>query len=355
MSLSVSIYKELPGFTLDVNFETNGEVLGILGASGSGKSMTLRCIAGLEQPDTGKIILNGRSLFDSSRSINLPPRDRKVGMLFQNYALFPHLTVSQNIGFALPGKDKSKISQKIDEMISMVHLSGLESRFPRELSGGQQQRVALARALAVNPECLLLDEPFSALDDHLRNLMIREFTESVNLFKGSMLFVTHNIDEAFRVCGTLLVLSQGKMRGSGETHEVFANPPTFDAARITGCKNISRVEKKSERVVFASDWGVNLSYKENIPLSAAFAGIRANYLTMKNGTDFENIIECRVEGTSESPFRMIVFLRPVNSPDSANILPMQWDISKEKWDEVKNIPQPWRMFADPAKMFVTGE
>jgi ABC-type sulfate/molybdate transport systems ATPase subunit len=352
MSLSVSIRKVLSGFTLDVEFETNGGALGILGPSGSGKSMTLRCIAGLDRPDTGRIVLNGRVLFDSETSVDLPARERNVGMLFQNYALFPHMTVSENIGFGLVSYSRGIRRQKVEEMINMVHLQGLEARYPRELSGGQQQRVALARALSVNPECLLLDEPFSALDDHLRNLMIREFTESVDSYKGAMLFVTHNIDEAFRVCDNILVLAGGSVQGKGETHEVFENPPTFDAARITGCKNISPAAKVSDREVYADDWETSLQYRDNLSSDVSFVGIRANYLAMSDSENDKNTFLCDVVGTSESLFRMIVFLRPVKLPKDRSSLPLQWDISKEKWNAVRDLPRPWKMYVDPEKMFV---
>jgi molybdate transport system ATP-binding protein len=351
MSLSVSIHKELPGFTLDVDFETNGGVLGILGASGSGKSMTLRCIAGIERPDSGRILLNGRTLFDSSRSIDLPSRQRRVGMIFQNYALFPNMTVADNIAFGLQVK---AARTTVAELIARMHLTGLESRYPRELSGGQQQRVALARALAAEPECLLLDEPFSALDDHLRNIMIREFSQSVESFNGSMLFVTHNIDEAFRMCAHLLVLSGGKMCGSGETRGLFLDPPTSAAARITGCKNITSISSLSGNSFHADSWGVTLTAAKEIHASASCAGIRANHLRMKEETDGCNVIECRVEGTSETPFRTIVFLRPVGAPDGESSL-MQWDIPRETWERVKNLPQPLKMFADPGKIFTAAE
>jgi ABC-type sulfate/molybdate transport systems ATPase subunit len=354
MSLLVTIHKELPGFTLDVDFKTNGQTLGLLGASGSGKSMTLRCIAGLESPDSGKIILNGRTLYDSSRSINLPARARNVGMLFQNYALFPHLTVEENIGFGLEGLQRSERKRKIEEMIEKTRLTGLESRRPGELSGGQQQRVALARSLSVNPECLLLDEPFSALDDHLRNIMIREFSESVNSYSGSMLFVSHNIDEAFKICGELLVLSDGKMCGGGDTHELFMNPPTMQAARITGCKNITQADKISEHEVYAPAWGVKLFSRKTVPASASYAAIRANHLEMDSSGKDTNVVSCRIAGFSESLFSMIIFLVPENlSSDDENAV-LQWEVLKDKWLKIKDIPQPWKIYIDPEKMFVTA-
>jgi ABC-type sulfate/molybdate transport systems ATPase subunit len=354
MKLSVSIFKELPGFTLDVCFETDGGTLGILGSSGSGKSMTLRCITGIDTPDMGRIVLDGRALFDSGRGINLPIRERKVGMLFQNYALFPHLTVEDNIEFGQAGHPEAVRSQKIDAMISMMRLEGLTKRYPRELSGGQQQRVALARALAVEPDALLLDEPFSALDDHLRTLMIRDFTESMNQFRGAMILVTHNIDEAYRTCKNLLVLSDGKMKGMGETRELFANPPTFEAARVTGCKNISRAKKISERELESSDWGCRLVFHDTLPATLSFICISANYLDMSSSESDENIIVCRVIDTSESPFRIQIFLSPVSAPKDSESSIMQWDVSNEKWAQIKEVPQPWRIFVRPELMSVIG-
>ena len=142
----------------------------LIGASGAGKSLILRCIAGIETPDTGKIVLNGRVLIDSEKGINLPSCDRRVGLLFQNYALFPHLTVAQNVAFGLRhSQPTEQVQAIIQQQLTAVHIESLAHRYPHELSGGQQQRVALARALASQPEILLLDAPFSALDTHLRN------------------------------------------------------------------------------------------------------------------------------------------------------------------------------------------
>ena len=166
MSLFVDIRKKLKGFSLNVSFETNGDYLGVLGSSGSGKSMTLKCIAGIETPDEGLIILNGKVLFDSKKKINLKPQERNIGYLFQNYALFPNMTVEKNIGIGLKGSKYEK-NRKINEIIEAFHLQGLEKKYPRQLSGGQQQRVALARCIIYKPDVLMLDEPFSALDTYL--------------------------------------------------------------------------------------------------------------------------------------------------------------------------------------------
>ena len=167
MSLKVHIHSKLKGFELKVDFETNGKPMGILGASGCGKSMTLKCIAGIMTPDEGYIELRGKVLFDSKNKINLKPQDRKVGYLFQNYALFPNMTVAQNIAVGIRGS-KSEKTEVVTKMLHNFHLQGLEKRYPSQLSGGQQQRVALARILAYEPDALLLDEPFSALDAYLK-------------------------------------------------------------------------------------------------------------------------------------------------------------------------------------------
>ena len=167
MSLQAAIKKRFSGFSLDVSLNTDGGVMGILGASGSGKSMTLKCIAGIETPDEGRIVLNGRVLFDSEKHINLPPQKRKVGYLFQNYALFPNMTVETNIAAGLSGSKEEK-QEAVARMIRLFKLEGLEKRYPSQLSGGQQQRVALARILVYEPDVIMLDEPFSALDYYLK-------------------------------------------------------------------------------------------------------------------------------------------------------------------------------------------
>src|SRR5712691_8259126 len=164
MSLEVAIEKQVSGFRLDIEFTANSTPLGLLGPSGSGKTMTLRTIAGLDKPDRGRIVLHGRVLFDSAHGINVPARERRIGLLFQNYALFPHLTVAQNIAFGLRRVPEPERALRVQKQLAAVHLDHLARRYPASLSGGEQQRVALARALAVEPAALLLDEPFSALD-----------------------------------------------------------------------------------------------------------------------------------------------------------------------------------------------
>ncbi|MBO6040314.1 MAG: ATP-binding cassette domain-containing protein, partial [Oscillospiraceae bacterium] len=206
MSLTVRIRKSLGSFTLDVDFQAENGVTCLLGASGCGKSMTLKCIAGIERPDEGCIELDGRVLFDSQRHIDLPPQKRKVGYLFQNYALFPNMSVRQNILCGLHReKDKAAREDALRNMLRMMQLEGLEQHKPSQLSGGQQQRAALARILVSEPKLLLLDEPFSALDGHLRDALKIELRDLLRQFGREVLMVTHSRDEAYNMSESIAV------------------------------------------------------------------------------------------------------------------------------------------------------
>ena len=202
MSLEVNITKKLDGFTLHANFAARSTATAILGASGCGKSMTLRCIAGIVKPDAGHIVLDGRVLFDSAQHIDLPPQQRGVGLLFQNYALFPNMTVEQNVLCGLKAeKDKAARKARCAEMLQAMRLESLAKRYPAQLSGGQQQRTALARILVGRPKILMLDEPFSALDSYLREEVEGEVGSLLAGFGGTALLVTHNRDEATACAG----------------------------------------------------------------------------------------------------------------------------------------------------------
>ena len=202
MSLQAELEKDFGDFKLCVKFDTADRVMGILGASGCGKSMTLRCIAGIVEPDKGRIVLDDTVLFDSEKNINLPPQKRHVGLLFQNYALFPNMTVRQNLmtGIRPYEKDKKKASDAVECMIEKFCLTGLENHRPSQLSGGQQQRVALGRILLSRPRLLMLDEPFAALDGYLRWQLELELKDIMEEFGGSTLFVSHSRDEIYRIC-----------------------------------------------------------------------------------------------------------------------------------------------------------
>lgn len=347
MELLVDIRKRLPGFTLDVNFETGMDILGLLGASGSGKSMTLRCIAGIDTPDSGKIVLNGRTLFDSKKGINLPCRKRKLGYLFQNYALFPNMTVEENIGFGLGDKKRADRIAIVEEKVRMIKLDGLEKRYPNQLSGGQQQRVALARALAIEPEALLLDEPFSALDDYLRSHMVKQLTETLSEYPGVTLFVTHNMDEVYRICNQLVVLSLGKIEAKGGKEELFRSPPSLVSAQLTGCKNFSLAKYISPFELEALDWGISLRTRHEISRQIKNVGIHAHAIEVapeaESDQNNDNVYKCWLNFTSESPSRMTVYLSLKNDTLERSKYHIQWEISKQMWSQLKDKPQPWNL------------
>lgn len=352
MELEIDIHKKFKGFELNVAFKVKDEVCGLLGASGSGKSMILRCISGLVTPNEGHIVLNNIVLFDSYKKIDLPPRERKIGLLFQNYALFPHMNIERNIGFGLYKSNKEVIENKTKEIIAMLNLEGLEKRLPSQLSGGQQQRVALARALAIEPEALLLDEPFSALDSHLKSFVERQLIKNLQNYYGTTLFVTHNMEEAYRVCENLVILDQGKVLAQGGKREIFDVPPNKKAAELTGCKNISKVKVISPFEAYAIDWGIRLKLSKAITKAPEFLGIRANHITTANNSIQENLIDCWVVETTETPFHMTVYLSTCPSKPLSRDYNLQWEVTKDKWNTLIDLPQPWKIYINKDKLFV---
>ena len=245
--LEVKIKKELSGFKLTVDLTTDKEILSILGPSGSGKTMTLKCIAGLVRPDEGYIRLNDQILFDSHKGINLPARQRRVGFVFQNYALFPHLTVQENISYGISSSQRTGVKTQIAEMIDKMHINGLEDRYPGQLSSGQQQRVALARSLFQKPEILLLDEPFSALDTHRKEGLEYELLSLQRHYSGDMLFVTHDVGQGYKMGTRIAVFESGKIVQCDVKKTVLDEPANRTVARLMGVKNLIESE------VIASD------------------------------------------------------------------------------------------------------
>lgn len=224
MALSVELHKKFKGFRMDVAFEHDGGSLGILGGSGMGKSMTLKMIAGLVKPDSGKVIVDGRTVYDSAAKIDMPARERHIGYLFQQYALFPTMTVTENIGIAMKKSGDAK-KKEIDRLLEQFALQNLGGRMPNELSGGQQQRVALARILASEPQMLLLDEPFSALDSFLKEQLLEDMIRQLSDYAGDVIMVSHSRDEIYQFCDRLLILDQGRVIVTGDTKDIFDQPP----------------------------------------------------------------------------------------------------------------------------------
>ena len=357
--LEVQIDKKLADFTLDVAFRASETPLSILGASGAGKTMLLRCIAGIENPDRGRIALGDRVLFDSEKGIALPPRERRVGMLFQNYALFPHRTVAENLAFGLESDDRAKHDGKVAALVSRMHLGGLEARYPRELSGGEQQRVALARALATEPLALLLDEPLAALDTHLRSQVETQLQDTFAAYRRPTLLVTHNIEEAYRLGEELLVLARGKVAALGPKEEIFQRPPSVDVARLTGCKNISRAKANPDGSIDALDWGCKLRVAHVLAKPPKYVGIRAHHIdfaeTSPAKMENENVFPCRLSQSSETPFRITLFLTLDSRSDTSNQDFLQAEVFKEKWHGFRDLPFPWHVRLAPESLFLMPE
>jgi molybdate transport system permease protein len=348
--LFLNIEKRLPNFHLQIAFNTDDQPLGLLGGSGAGKSMILRCLAGIETPNKGRIVLNNRVLFDSENKIDIPIYQRRIGFLFQNYALFPHLTVAQNIAFGIPKYIDTKT--EVEKQLIAMKLQGFGNRYPHQLSGGQQQRVALARALASNPEALLLDEPFSALDTHLRSQLEQQVTEILADYSGVTLFVTHNMEEAYRLCPHLLVLEQGKAAHYGSKYEIFQHPASVNVAQLTGCKNFSRANILSPQKIEAIDWGCTLEVGENIPSELSYVGIRAHHLIFTKDPQQVNTFPCYLVRTSETPHRMTVFLKLHSVGNHPHDYHLQGEIYKEKWVNIQEQSFPWYVHLEPSRLLL---
>lgn len=318
MSIKVNLSKKLKGFELDIAFETQGKCTGILGASGCGKSMTLKCIAGLERPDKGEVKLGERILFSKSQKMNVPPQERKVGYLFQNYALFPHMTVEGNIAIGVK-ESKEKAKRKVNEQIEYFRLNGLEDHYPSQLSGGQQQRVALARILAYNPDVLLLDEPFSALDSFLKDTLAKQLLEVLEKFKGDIMMVSHNRDELYTFCDQLIVMKNGKVLLEGSTKEIFKQPKKMEVAQLTGCKNITAIKRIDSHHLLAIDWNLILTTKQEIGKSIKYVGIRAHEMKpidqkeMRLNKPSENFFLMEVVSNLEFPFEVDYLIKEKRS------------------------------------------
>ena len=368
--LGVDITKKLKGFELEIAFEAGVGCLGILGPSGCGKSMTLKSIAGIETPGAGRIALQyasgeaacGRVLYDSQLKVNLRPQERRVGYLFQSYALFPNMTVEENIMTGLSGKyfrggntTLAGRREVAEGMMKRFRLEGLGKRYPCQLSGGQQQRVALARILAYEPEVLLLDEPFSAMDTYLREGLRLELKRVMAGYGGVAVMVTHDRDEAYQLCDNLLLMDRGRVLAKGRTRELFQNPVTCQAARLTGCKNISRIQRVGERKVLALDWG-GLELETELPVGDEITavGIRAH--------DFEPLSEARAGELKGTPGANLI---RVQNPDISE-MPFEWYITldnglwwkKEKTihtHETAGVVPDWLRVAPQALLLLSGQ
>lgn len=321
MSLVLDIKKAYPDFSLDVRLEAAGERVALLGASGCGKSCTLRCIAGVETPDEGRIAVNGVTFFDSARGINLSPQQRKCALLFQNYQLFPNLSVADNVLAGVEGRlSREGRDELARRYLSIFGMAGYADRYPARLSGGQQQRVALARMLAARPAIYMFDEPFSALDSFLKSALEQNLLDLFSVIDSTVLYVSHDIDEACRLCERICVLHNGRVEEDGTVEQVVQRPQTLAALRLTGCKNTSRARKVGDTLVEALDWGMTFDVGAPVADDVVYLGVRANYFHIDNReAPGKNSYMLRVARVSDSRFERLVLLDPPRADASSRL------------------------------------
>ena len=308
MSLEVDIRKSFSTFTLDVSFTAASETVGILGASGCGKSLTMRCIAGIETPDEGRIVVNGTTFFDLEKKVNLTAQQRKTALLFQNYMLFPNLTVEQNVA---AGVSAGNTSQERDRIVSSelkrFSLTGFEKRYPMQLSGGQQQRVALARMLAARPKILMLDEPFSALDAHLKGVLEQNLISMFDAFDGTILYVSHDIDEALRFCDRIAIVEEGSIAELGPGSDLVNHPQSLAGIKLSGCKNATAAEYIDDYHIRVPRWGIEIATSQQVPREVKYCGVRA-FSVERAFEPGENVYRVRADRVSDSRYDRTILL-----------------------------------------------
>lgn len=328
MAIEVRIHREFDDFKLDVQFQSGSRRIGILGASGCGKSLTLKSIAGIERLETGKIESAGKVFFDTAKKIWMPPQERNVGYLFQNYALFPTMTVEKNIGIALRCGKKEK-EKKVRDMIDRFSLQGLEKKLPGQLSGGQQQRTALARIMIYEPDMILLDEPFSALDSYLKEQTQRECLELLQDYPGTVILVSHSRDEIYRFSEEVLVMDGGKAVIQKTVKELFEHPQKVAAAKLTGCKNIEEIVWKDGKHLYVPGWDMVIPAGMGNVGDAQAIGIRAHeFTTERTESDGELVFPVYKPEVKEDLFEYHVQFFTSERAKT----PVVWKVSKKLWD-----------------------
>jgi molybdate transport system permease protein len=351
-TLEINVEKSLENFRLAVQLRTGRSALGLLGASGAGKSMTLRMIAGVATPGKGRIVLDGRVLFDSASGQNIPPARRRIGVVFQDYALFPHMTVAENVAFGLHELSAAERAARVRLHLNKMHIGELANRYPKQISGGQRQRVAIARCMAIKPGALLLDEPFAALDPHLRRQMEEQLRATLRGYGGVVIFVTHDMEEAFRFCTELLVLDSGQVIASGPKHALFEQPRSVVTARLTGCKNIVAATLTDVSHIAVEEWGCNLTLAAPHAAAIRHVGYRSHHFRFQQSAVGENVFPCWQLETSEAPHEMTLYLRLHHEPQPGDPPHLQADIPKEQWRVLSDQPQPWKIQIDPARLLL---
>lgn len=333
MAIDIRIKKKVDNFELNIEMQSDSKRIGILGASGCGKSMTLKTIAGVEYVDEGYIEVDGEILLDTKKKVNKKPQKRRIGYLFQNYALFPTKTVEYNVMAGLKGT-KEQNKKRAREMMEKFQIQGLETRLPGELSGGQQQRVALARIMAYEPDMILLDEPFSALDSFLKDRLKQELLEMLDDYEGIIILVSHSRDEIYQFTDELFVMENGKIVCSGPTREIFQNPKKVAAARLTGCKNIVPIERKDKHSFSIPNWRAEIYVDGDVPDNVKYIGYRAHGFIPVWGERRKNCIPFRLSSRADLPFEKKFFLESETDEEIC------WFVQQDMWRELEEKGMP---------------
>lgn len=322
--LSVHIRKRLGDFFLQVDFDTDHSKLALLGISGCGKSVTLKCIAGILKPDEGTIVLNGRTLFDSAKRINVPTQKRNIGFLFQDFALFPNMTVSGNILAALHNSPGYMRSEKLRQALEQYHIEDLKDLYPHQLSGGQKQRVALARIMVQKPELLLFDEPFSAMDQYLRFQMELELLDTLNGFSGDVIYVSHSRSEVSTICEEVCVINNGVSEKKETVADLMSHPRTVGSALLSRCANFTSVTPEKDDTYYSEEWNMTFhsTYENAYPITSV--GIRAPMVQIceSHRSSSPNVFACTIMRIVEDVNGDILMLLPEGARTTTHFLRM---------------------------------
>ena len=316
MKIKVDISSKLDKFQASFSFESDKKHIGVLGESGAGKSLLLKFLGGIYNPDQGEIWLDDKCLYSTEKKINVRPQNRNIAYMFQNYALFPTMSVRDNIEIVVKGSKEEKKS-KADRLLAKFHIEELAHRKPGELSGGQQQRVALARVLAYEPAVILLDEPFSALDQGLKEILQLELEDMLKDFTGNVIMVSHSMDELYKFSDQLIVVSQGQIVEMGEKEELFYNPKTVKAAKLLGVNNILTTKSLENNLVEIEQWNVSIDLKAKDLRNVNCIGIRDDgFIPVWDQLDDENLIDIDVVNTYETMNQVKVFFKVHGSSET---------------------------------------
>lgn len=352
MKIDINIIKRLNNFNLDIklniNFDDDNRIVGLLGASGCGKSATLKCLCGIYDADYGNICVDGDVIFDKKSGINISAQNRKIGYLFQNYALFPHMNVLDNLLISLKLKDRLYIKKNYkdmsnnDEIIikfrNYIKLLGIEDKlniFPKKLSGGESQRVALARLLISNPRLIILDEPFSAIDSYMKEKLQVEFIRLIRKTGIPAIIVSHNREEVYRMCDYVNIINEGVIVEQGYTKDIFSYPVTKIGAIITGCKNVYELEFIDDKIyVKELDTYIDkerllyFTNSDNIDIKKIkYIGIRAHDLSLSKTDDSVAVFKLNNAHILDDQFEDVIYANNI------------WFKCKKNIIDINNLPK----------------